>query len=221
MGKTIITKNQRLFLEVFAKEKKIAKDFYLAGGTALSEFYLHHRYSEDLDFFSEKEFTSQVISVFLKKSQKNLGIKKIDYQQSFNRHLFFLYFTKDIIKTEFTFFPFTPIKKGITKNNIRIDSLLDIAVNKLFTIYQKPRSRDFIDLYFIIKKQKWSIDALKKKARIKFDWHIDPLQLGSQFLQVTKVKDYPRMIKKLNHKQWQNFFVKEAKKLGHDILKST
>jgi len=27
----------------------------LSGGTALSEFYLHHRFSEDLDFFSEKE----------------------------------------------------------------------------------------------------------------------------------------------------------------------
>ena len=26
-------------------------DFYLTGGTALSRFYLNHRYSDDLDFF--------------------------------------------------------------------------------------------------------------------------------------------------------------------------
>ena len=25
--------------------------FYLTGGTALGRFYLHHRYSDDLDFF--------------------------------------------------------------------------------------------------------------------------------------------------------------------------
>ena len=32
-----------------------------------------------------------------------------------------------------------------------IDSLIDIATNKIFTIYQNPRSRDFIDLYLILK----------------------------------------------------------------------
>lgn len=34
---------------------KIVKDlqlpFYLTGGTALSRFYYHHRYSDDLDYF--------------------------------------------------------------------------------------------------------------------------------------------------------------------------
>ncbi len=29
--------------------------FYLTGGTALSRQYLHHRYSDDLDFFLNRE----------------------------------------------------------------------------------------------------------------------------------------------------------------------
>jgi hypothetical protein len=29
----------------------VLQGFYLTGGTALDRFYLHHRYSEDLDFF--------------------------------------------------------------------------------------------------------------------------------------------------------------------------
>jgi hypothetical protein len=41
-------------------------DFYLTGGTALAEFYLQHRLSEDLDFFSEQEVESQAIAVFWK-----------------------------------------------------------------------------------------------------------------------------------------------------------
>lgn len=93
-----------------------------------------------------------------------------------------------------------------------MDSLEDIAVNKLFTIYQKPRSRDFIDLYLIMKKTGWKISDLISKTKIKFDWHIDYLQLGSQFVQALTVKDYPRMILKLDPKEWQEFFIEEAKK---------
>lgn len=43
---------QRRFLEAFAKTA-LKKDFFLTGGTALAHFYLQHRLSEDLDFFTE------------------------------------------------------------------------------------------------------------------------------------------------------------------------
>ena len=36
------------------------------GGTALSAFYLHHRLSEDLDFFSEKNVEIEEILGFVK-----------------------------------------------------------------------------------------------------------------------------------------------------------
>ena len=42
--------------------------FYLTGGTALSRFYCHHRYSEDLDFFSSAElenFRDVVAKIFI------------------------------------------------------------------------------------------------------------------------------------------------------------
>jgi len=219
MAIKILTQNQLKILKAIGQNPWLKKNFYLTGGTALAEFYLKHRFSEDLDFFAEKDFVPQDIFIFLKSRQKYLGIKKTDYQQSFNRHLFFLYLKNEIIKTEFTYFPFSRIKQGEIKNHIFIDSLLDIAVNKLFTIYQKPRSRDFIDLYFIVKKEKLTIEELVKKAKIKFDWHIDLLQLGSQFLKAIEVKDYPRMIIKIRHQLWQNFFINEAKTLNQEILK--
>ena len=52
----------------------------------------------------------------------------------------------------------------------------------------------------------------------KFDWHVDSLQLGAQFLQARTVADYPRMLKKIPAKSWQNFFVQEAGKLKKNIL---
>ena len=219
MAETILSQNQKKVLTVIGRDEKICRFFYLSGGTALAEFYLKHRLSEDLDFFSEREFAAQAINVFFKKNKEILGIKKIDYEQSFNRNLFFLHLKHDIIKTEFTYFPFPRINKPLKKDGLDIDSLLDIAVNKIFTIYQKPRARDFIDLYFINKKTGWKINELVKKAKIKFDFHIDPLQLGSQFILAESVKDYPIMRKKINHKNWQNYFISEAKKLENLILK--
>lgn len=218
MAKTILSANQIRILEAIGSDKSLCRSFYLTGGTALAEYYLKHRLSEDLDFFSEQEFDPQAISVFFAKNKKTLGIKKVDFQQSFNRNLFFLYLKNDVIKTEFTYFPFLRIEKKAKENNLFIDSLNDIAVNKLFTIYQKPRSRDFIDLYLILKKTGWRIEDLVKKAKIKFDWHIDYLQLGSQFLLAEKVKDFPRMLAKLENKTWQKFFLEQAKKFSPKIL---
>ncbi len=218
-GKTILSRKQQMLLDLIGEEKNLCQSFYLTGGTALAEFYLHHRYSEDLDFFSEHEFEPQSISVFWKKIKKTVGIKKVDFEQSFNRNLFFLHLGKEVIKTEFTYFPFPRIEAKKKIGSLAVDGLLDIAVNKIFTIYQKPRARDFIDLYFIIQKdKKLTIADLIKKAKVKFDWHIDPLQLGAQFMQATVVKDYPRMIVKIDDTEWQGFFVDEAEKLKKEIL---
>ena len=124
----------------------------------------------------------------------------------------------DEIKTEFTYFPFGRIEKKKKMGNLYIDSLIDIAVNKVFTIYQNPRSRDFIDLYFIIRKEVWDIKDLVKKAQVKFDHHINYLQLGSQFMRALELKDYPRMVSEINEKEWQDFFIKQAKSFEKEVM---
>ena len=217
--KTILTANQQSLLAAISKDPLLSKTFYLGGGTALAEYYLHHRLSEDLDFFTDSEFDPLGISIFFKGIQKQLNITKIEYQQSFHRNFFFVSFGSDTIKTEFTYYPFPRIEKGSLVNAIHIDSMLDIAVNKVFTIYQKPRSRDFIDLYLIIKETAWELPMLIKKTQEKFDTYIDLLQLGTQFLKVTEVVDFPRMLIELSPKIWQNFFLKEAKGFEKKILK--
>jgi len=216
---SILSKNQTHILSLLSDEKLVVGSFYLTGGTALAEFYLQHRLSEDLDFFSEHEFDPLFVSSTFKKLQDKAGIKKIEYEQSFNRNLFFLELENDTIKTEFTYFPFTRIESKKKFGNLFIDSLLDIAVNKVFTIYQKPRSRDFIDLYLILEKEKfWNVDDLVGKAQIKFDTYMNPLQLASQFVKAEVLKDYPTMITKIDEKEWQNFFMEKAKKLVESKL---
>lgn len=56
MGKIqILTKNQQALLHLVAGNGYLRDRFYFTGGTALSAYYLKHRYSDDLDFFSESE----------------------------------------------------------------------------------------------------------------------------------------------------------------------
>lgn len=214
----ILSSEQLLFLNLFSKEKQLNCDFYLSGGTALCEYYINYRLSEDLDFFSFLEFSPDKILVFIKKNKKQLGYNNIEFNTSFNRNLFFLKYTNQTLKLEFTYYPFVQIEKPKKINNILIDNLIDIAVNKLFTIYQKPRARDFIDLYMICSQENYLISDLVKKARLKFDTYIDPIKLGTQFMLCKEVKDYPKLLIKLENKKWQKFFLDEALKLSKQIL---
>lgn len=219
----ILNPEQEKFLDLIAKEKSLTKQFYLTGGTALAAFYLYHRKSEDLAFFSEKEFEPLIINSFLRKIKTKLGIKKIDFQQTFNRNMYFLYLSsaKKPLKVEFNYYPFEQIERGEKIENLRIDSILDIAVNKAFTISQRPRCRDFIDIYFILKKYpKFDFRDLLKKARAKFDWHIDYVNLGTRLLKVKNLKDYPIMLTDLDCQKVEGFFLQEAGKLKPRIFKS-
>ena len=217
---TLLTNEQRKFLTLFNKEKSLCKRFYLTGGTALSEFYLHHRLSEGLDFFSEKEFSILPIRSFIKKTERALNARKVDYQNFLGLHTFFLHLpTGKSLKVDFNCYPFPRILSGLKVENIIIDSDYDIAVNKVHTIVMQPRARDFIDIYFLVKERRHTLKDLLEQAKIKFDWHIDAIQLGSRFLQVKDVGDFPRMIKRVNRRQWQDFFIEEARKLKNDIIK--
>lgn len=218
MNKEILTDTQISLLKEIGKNEFTTQGFYLTGGTALAGFYLYHRYSEDLDFFSEKEFDISQVDIFFKGVKGKLGIAKIDYQQSFNRNLFFLHFDQEVVKVEFTYFPFPRIEEGRKEYGISIDSFVDIATNKLFSIYQRTNARDYIDLYAIIKKEGYSVKELIMKAKNKFDWHIDSLQLGTQFIKSQEAEDYPRMLTAISPEEWRLFFVEEARKLKEDIL---
>ncbi len=215
----ILTPHQEEFLSLLGEEKRISNSFYLTGGTPLSAFYLFHRLSEDLDLFSEEEVNLLAVRGFIGKAQKKLDLLKVDYKQYFGLHIFQLYFPDaSILKVDFNYYPFPRIEKGILYKNISVDSALDIAVNKVHTISMKPRARDFIDLYFLIKEKKYNFQDLLMKAKAKFDWHIDPIQLGSRLFQAKEVKDFPRMIKKIDDDEWKNFFIEEARKLKSDVI---
>lgn len=218
--KTILTPIQKRFLETVIKEPYLLKKYYLTGGTALSEFYLRHRLSKDIDLFSESEVHVSSIVKFVKKVSSKLKITKIREEQYLGLHTFFFQISgKEELKVDFNYYPFPRIEKGQDWKGLAVDSLLDIAVNKIHTLYMKPRAREYVDIYFIVQKTKYSLDDLVKFAKIKFDWHIEPLQLARRFLEASSTRDYPKMVVSFNKKEIENFFLEEAKKLKKEIFK--
>lgn len=216
MGQTsILSELQKRFLDLVVSEPTLVRDYYWTGGTVLSEFYLHHRHSEDIDLFTEKaEVQIDAVSVFINQTAKKIGSQSVRYTQFLGLHTFTFEFSDNpSLKVDFNYYPFTCLEKGGNYKNLTFDSVLDIAVNKMQTIATKPRGRDFIDLYLIQKTQGYGPVDLMRKARQKFDWYTDPVQLAAKFLLAKEVSDLPKMLISLPENEWRDFFLNQAKAL--------
>ena len=221
MGKSILTAKQLNFLELVSKDKQITSRFYFTGGTVLAQFYLQHRLSEDIDLFTEKEEVNQsLVEAFLKKISLKFSIKEIKKSQFLGLFSYTLIFNDgEKLKVDFNYYPFPRINKGKKFKNLDVDSLYDIAVNKVHTMFMRTKSRDFIDLYYIMKTFDYSLDQLIKDSKIKFDWHIDKITLASQFVKVKELSDFPTMLVPFDQKDMEKFFLNLAKSLESGIFK--
>ena len=221
MGKNILTPRQSDFLELASKDPWLTKNFFLSGGTALSEFYLRHRLSEDLDFFSEKEVSERNLRAFVQRLSSKLGVKKFTIGGIGGVQTYLLEFSKNqILKVDFSYYPFPPIERWTFFGKLRVASIYDIAVDKLQTIGAKARVRDYIDLYFILKEKNYQLGKILQDIRVKFDWILEPSTLASQFLRVKDLKDegFPRTLKPFNRKKMEEFFLSLAKRLEKEIF---
>src|SRR5207245_161566 len=80
----ILTATQTSFLTEFFRDSKETEPFYLSGGTALAEYYLQHRYSDDLDFFTRdresfKQATPRVREAALAARLEITDVVAMDY----------------------------------------------------------------------------------------------------------------------------------------------
>lgn len=134
-----------------------ASDFYLAGGTALSLYYFHHRESMDLDFFthdfSRKRISeiTEIISSGLKKDTE-LAAEQLKQGEKARLQIFLIPLQKNVsLKIDFIEDFVKLIKPLKVINGINVLSLEDIYMRKIFAITGglegRQEAKDFFDLY--------------------------------------------------------------------------
>lgn len=117
------------------------KPAYLAGGTALT-LHLGHRLSEDLDFFTPKEF-SELSLVAELKQKTNFTLERQAWQTIIGK----------IGPTKFSLFYYQyPLLKPFQKTDlVNLAGLEDIAAMKLHAISDRGSKKDFFDFYHLLK----------------------------------------------------------------------
>lgn len=211
---------QKQFLDLVLKNSDILKNFYLSGGTALSSWYLHHRESYDLDFFTDRPFDGEKIAQWIKQNEKQLDYQMLAVDDDFGFYTFmFRYQDNTRFKVDFSHYTSRRLTKGVYWKGLEIDSMYEIAVNKVHTIRTRPRERDYIDLYCILKQTNWTIDKLLTDADRKFEITTDILQVAKNFLKAAEITDFPKMLVPFDKKEMQKFYEHLTKTLKSKILK--
>ncbi len=164
--------------------------FYLTGGTALSTFYLKHRKSNDLDFFT---ITEELILPFSFKIEQALTAKGFKTERARGVHSFVELFVSSPIGSTVIHIaidsPFRFEEPADSEDfpGLKIDSLIDIASNKLLALFGRATLRDFIDVYFLI-KERFAKSELIERARTK-DPGFDLYWLGVAFDRINEFAD--------------------------------
>lgn len=124
-------------------------DFYLTGGTALSRAYLHHRFSDDLDFFinNATDFKKQVNTLFKALTESGLRFEIQIADEGYAR--IFVFEGEHSLKLDFVNdVPYRNGKPGITSLFKRTDNLLNILSNKV-TALGRYSPKDVVDIVYI------------------------------------------------------------------------
>lgn len=129
---------------VFEELKNFSKEGVLGGGTALS-LQLAHRKSYDFDIFTKKPIGRKLLT----RAQKIFG-EDIELLVDSGDELSFL--TSEEIRVSFIHFPFKPLHKVIEAAPIPIFDVRDLASDKAYTVGRRGEYRDYVDLFFLLKK---------------------------------------------------------------------
>lgn len=215
MAKEILTRAQKAIIQLISQEQRLDQ-FYLSGGTALTAYYFHHRFSEDLDFFTPEQPDLTFLHSFANRVKNELKTKEFTYKRLYDRNLFFFPLQREELKIEFTLYPFPSLQKPLKKDGLCIDSLPDLAANKLFTILERFDPKDYVDLYFVF--QQFSLSELRKNVLKKFSMKIDPIFLGSRFFLVREIKALPKMVKPITLDELKGFFEDLCRKLSKQVI---
>lgn len=207
----ILNKKQKEILPYlfFLKERK----FYLAGGTGIA-LQLKHRSSMDFDFYISKGFDAEKIYHLFQRQKSFKILLDLIAKDTLLLEL-------NNIKVSLFTYPYPLIKTLIKSTYFNIASLEDIAAMKIIAIIQRGIRRDFIDLYFLIKKI--GLEKIFNLAKRKYPGFNEYLVLQA----LTYFRDAEREVNErninffapFNWEEIKKFFISEVNKIREKWMK--
>ena len=190
----------------------------LTGGTALSEFYLKHRYSEDLDLFTRQprdigvdveELRALLLARGLRLSVRSSGVQFVrafveDIQEG------------EVVKIELARDVPVRMAPPMEAQGCVVDSFEDIAVNKVSAILDRREPKDFVDLYFILKESSFTVDYLMERAKEKhanFESDEGRLLFAANLHDAGKLEMPPGLVKPVTMQDVQEILVPLAERI--------
>lgn len=215
-----ITSLQKETLELF-RRSLLSKNFYWTGGTVLAVFYLHHRRSRNLDFFSDSPVNYNEIIRFVRLLKQEVKLKELKEKKIFDRWEFILK-DREELRLEFVYYNHPKLKPRKKWSGIYVDSFDDIATNKLMAFLDRNDPKDLVDLYFILTKGGYKITRLLKLVEKKFGVKIEKGSIWSEAFKSLEDLDRlrplliakPKEVKKILE-EIKNYFVSHS----HQYLK--
>ncbi len=164
-GKGILSELQRSVLKIFSRMPE-QEHFYLTGGTALSEFFLGHRYSFDLDIFTGQSELVLPVSYQFENILKAAGLEA-SVVRRFNTFVQFQVTQgSESLKVDLAYD--SPFRLGLPEASdagVMVNDYHDLQADKTLAFFGRVEPRDAVDLYFLL--QKSSLEELVNLARQK------------------------------------------------------
>jgi predicted nucleotidyltransferase component of viral defense system len=204
MKYSVLDQKRKRLLSLFQIFKK---DFYLAGGTGLA-LQLGHRKSYDFDFFSEERFNENKL---FKKIISNLGNHQVQKTLADKSALFVVFDGE--INVNFLYYRYPLIKPAIKTKYLDLASLEDIACMKLLAISERIEFKDYVDIYYILKRVslKRLINFFEKKIKdVDINFILKTL-VDFREVEIEPLEFMPS--KKVNLERIKKFIIKEVKSL--------
>jgi len=152
--KEILTEEQVKLLPLI---KKFKRNYFLVGGTAIA-LQIGHRRSIDFDLFTKSRINRRVLEELIKKN----GFKFKTLYQTPQEWTFF------IGEVKITFYQYLhPIEAKLNfENIIRMPSLVYLAAMKAYTLGERAKWKDYVDLFFIFKNHFTLSEVMQKTSQL-------------------------------------------------------
>lgn len=171
-----------------------SKPFFLTGGTALSAFYLGHRESQDLDFFSLQPFDTLALRTTMREIADKTGSNMTMHIRSQTFNEIFLESKKGGWMQKIDIVQEQPKHFGEITNvdTVLVDSLINIATNKILAVFGRLEPKDYIDLFVIFTQTGLLFDEMFELAKKK-DVGLSEFYFANTITDADKFKTLPKM----------------------------